>query len=147
MPKIDGAHVIIYSRNADADRGFLRDVLGLPNVDVGDGWLIFALPPAEVAIHPADTDTVHELYLMTADLAGLVDAMAKRGVSCSPPRNLGWGVLTQVSLPGGGTLGVYEPRHARPTWSEPAKREVGGVVKKSRKASKPRDATRRRTRR
>ena len=117
MPIVNGAHTIIYSRNTEADRAFFRDVLGLPNVDVGDGWLIFALPPAEVAVHPAVKNGVHELYLMTADLSGFVKTMTKRGVTCTPPRNQGWGVLTEVSLPGGSALGVYEPRHARPAWS------------------------------
>jgi hypothetical protein len=116
MPIINGAHTIVYSTNTEADREFFRDVLGLPNVDVGDGWLIFALPPAEVAVHPAGKSGVHELYLMTADLDGFVKTMAKLGVACTPPRSQGWGVLTQVSLPGGGSLGVYEPRHARPAW-------------------------------
>jgi hypothetical protein len=146
MPMINGAHVILSSKNAEADRVFLRDVLKLPNVDVGDGWLIFALPPAEVAIHPAEKGTVHELYLMTADLGALIKALGKRGVSCSPPRNLGWGVLAQVSLPGGGTLGVYEPRHARPAWSEPTKRKVRSERKGSRNAPKPRSGANRRTR-
>ena len=122
MPMITGAHAIVYSKKPEADRAFLRDVLGLPNVDVGDGWLIFALPPAEVAIHPAEQNGAHELYLMARDVRALVDAMTKRGVACTPPRSLGWGILTQLSLPGGGTLGVYEPRHVRPKWTKPPKR-------------------------
>ena len=114
MAKITGAHAIIYSRNAEADRRFLRDVLSFPFVDVGQGWLIFGLPPAEVAVHPADEDESHELYLMVDDVKGFVAAMAARGVACSPARELRWGVLTQVSLPSGAKIGVYEPRHARP---------------------------------
>src|SRR3954470_13960336 len=116
MSLINGAHSIIYSTNADADRACLRDVLGLPSVDVGRGWLIFALPPAEVAVHPADGKARHELYLMTDDIDAFVKAMAGRGISCSLPRDQGWGVLTELSLPGGGSLGVYQPRHARPEW-------------------------------
>ena len=116
MALIDGAHSIIYSRNAEADRALLRDVLGLPSVDVGGGWLIFALPPAEVAVHPADALEKHELYLMTDDVQAFVGEMAARGMSCSEPRNQGWGVLTQMTLPGGGQIGVYQPRHARPEW-------------------------------
>ena len=115
MAKITGAHAIIYSRNAEADRGFLRDVLGFPFVDVGHGWLIFGLPPAEVAVHPADDDESHELYLMVDDVQAFMSSMAARGVSCSAARDLRWGVLTQVTLPSGGKLGVYQPRHARPT--------------------------------
>jgi len=111
---IIGAHSIIYSKSPVADRGFLRDVLGLPSVDVGDGWLIFGLPPSEVAVHPSDENDVHELYLMCEDVEAFVAAMAKRRLACSPVQNQGWGLLTQVSLPGGGKLGVYQPRHARP---------------------------------
>jgi hypothetical protein len=111
---IQGAHSIIYSRNADADRAFLRDVLELPNVDVGDGWLIFGLPPAEVAVHPGDENDVHEFYLMTDDLDKFIARVQRSGIECSAPQALSWGVLTQVTLPGGGKLGVYQPRHARP---------------------------------
>ena len=114
MAKISGAHAIIYSRNPEADRGFLRDVLGFPFVDVGQGWLIFALPPAEVAVHPAEHDGTHELYLMVDDVHGFISAMAARDVACSAARDLRWGVLTHLTLPSGAKLGVYEPRHARP---------------------------------
>jgi catechol 2,3-dioxygenase-like lactoylglutathione lyase family enzyme len=114
MPMITGAHVIIYSKTPEADRAFLRDVLGFPHVDVGHGWLIFALPPAEVAVHPAENQAAHELYLMVDDVAAFVSAMSARGVVCSPPSDQRWGLLTQLTLPGGGTLGVYEPRHERP---------------------------------
>ena len=111
---IIGAHSIIYSTSPDADRAFLRDVLRLPNVDVGGGWLIFGLPPAEVAVHPADSNDVHEFYLMCDDVEALVAAMKKRDIACGPVQNQGWGLLTQVTLPGGGKLGIYQPRHARP---------------------------------
>ena len=116
MRLINGAHSIIYSTDAEADRAFLSDVLGLPSVDVGRGWLIFALPPSEVAVHPAEGDRRHELYLMTDDIQAFVSAMADRAITCTPPSDQGWGVLTNVSLPGGGTIGVYQPRHARPVW-------------------------------
>jgi hypothetical protein len=119
MAKIIGAHAIIYSRNPEADRSFLKGVLEFPFVDVGGGWLIFSLPPAEVAVHPADDEEVHELYLMVDDVAEFISAMAARGVMCSPPRDLRWGVLTQVALPSGGKLGVYQPRHARPSGRKP----------------------------
>jgi hypothetical protein len=111
---ITGAHSIVYSKSADADRAFLRDVLGLPSVDVGEGWLIFGLPPAEVAVHPASKNDVHELYLMCDDVDAFVLSMEKRHVKCTPVQNLGWGLLTKLTLPGGGVLGVYQPRHARP---------------------------------
>ena len=122
---IIGAHSIIYSTNPDADRGFLRDVLKLTNVDVGGGWLIFGLPPAEVAVHPAEENDVHEFYLMCDDVEAFVAAMKKRNIACGPVQNQGWGLLTQVTLPGGGRLGVYQPRHARPmamSVSKPAKK-------------------------
>jgi hypothetical protein len=111
---IIGAHSIVYSKKADADRAFLRDVLKLPGADVGGGWLIFGLPPAEVAVHPSDENDVHEFYLMVDDVEGFVRDLASRNVACAPVRNQGWGLLTEVQLPGGGKLGVYEPRHARP---------------------------------
>ena len=118
MPTITGAHSIVYSRMPEADRAFFVEVLGFPHVDVGGGWLICALPPAEVAFHPAETNDLHELYLITDDVRGLVETLTKRGITCTPPEDQGWGVLTQVSLPGGGRLGVYQPRHERPQWSE-----------------------------
>jgi hypothetical protein len=111
---IIGAHSIIYSRQPEADRAFLRDVLQMPNIDVGGGWLIFDLPPAEVAVHPSDENDVHEFYLMCDDVDGFVAEMAERGIGCGPVHDQGWGRLTQVILPGGGKLGVYQPRHARP---------------------------------
>jgi hypothetical protein len=111
---IIGAHSIIYSRDPEADRAFLRDVLEFPHVDVGDGWLIFGLPPGEVAVHPAERNNVHELYLMCRDVQRFVAAMMRRGATCGPVQDRGWGLLTEVTLPGGGRLGVYEPRHARP---------------------------------
>jgi len=111
---ISGAHSIIYSKNPDADRKFLRDVLGLPNVDVGGGWLIFGLPPAEVAVHPSEQNDVHEFYLMCDDINAFVAEMTKHKIGCGPVQDQGWGLLTQLTLPGGGKLGVYQPRHARP---------------------------------
>ena len=111
---IIGAHSIIYSANPEVDRVFLRDVLGLTNVDVGNGWLIFGLPPAEVAVHPSDKNDVHEFYLMCDDVEALVAEMQPQGIICSPVQDEGWGLLTKLGLPGGGTLGIYQPRHARP---------------------------------
>ncbi len=111
---IVGAHSLIYSKNPEADRAFLKDVLELPYVDVGDGWLIFGLPPSEVAVHPSKKNDLHEFYLMCGNVEAFVTAMAARGLRCAAVRNQGWGLVTRVILPGGGTLGVYEPRHARP---------------------------------
>lgn len=111
---IKGAHSVIYSTDAEADRAFFRDVLGFANVDAGDGWLIFGLPPSEVAVHPAETNDRHEFYLMCDDAEAFVAEMTEKGVECAPTQNVGWGVLTRITLPGGGKIGVYEPRHARP---------------------------------
>ncbi len=111
---INGAHVIIYSRDAEADRAFLRDVLRLPHVDAGDGWLIFALPASEVAVHPAEANATHELYLMCEDVKAFRAAMKECGIRCGPMQERGWGLLTELTLPGGGRLGVYQPRHERP---------------------------------
>ena len=112
--KLIGAHSILYSKDAEADRAFLLDVLKLSHVDVGHGWLIFGLPPSEVAVHPGEENDVHEFYLMVDDVQGFIAEMKKKKVECSEVHNQPWGMLTQVTLPGGGKLGVYEPRHARP---------------------------------
>jgi predicted enzyme related to lactoylglutathione lyase len=108
---ISGAHMIIYSVDVEADRAFFRDVLNFPSVDAGEGWLIFALPPAEIAFHPADQNGKHEIYLMCDDVAATVQTLEKRKVKCDPVADLGWGLLTHFSLPGGGRLGLYQPRH------------------------------------
>ena len=111
---ITGAHAIIYSTRPEADRAFLRDVLTLPHVDDGHGWLIFGLPPSEVAVHPSETNGLHALYFMCDDIAAFVAEMTTRAIACEPVQDQGWGLLTQLTLPGGGKLGVYQPRHARP---------------------------------
>jgi catechol 2,3-dioxygenase-like lactoylglutathione lyase family enzyme len=111
---ISGAHVIVYSRDADADRAFFRDVLEYPHVDAGGGWLIFKLPPGEVAVHPAESQSA-ELYLMCDDVNATVEQLAAKGVTCGPVSDEGWGLLTSIRLPGGGELGLYEPRHPRAT--------------------------------
>jgi len=108
---INGAHVIIYSRDAEADRAFFRDVLEYPHVDAGHGWLIFKLPPAEVAVHPAEAES-HELFLMCDDLDGTIAELTARGVEfVKPVERQPWGVLTSIRLPGGGELGLYQPLH------------------------------------
>jgi len=147
---LTGAHAIIYSTDAEADRVFLRDVLGLSHVDAGDGWLIFALPPTEVAVHPGEENDRHELYLMTDDVEALVASMTEQGIGSSPIADRGWGLLTEVTLPGGGLLGVYEPRHP-----SPFRRTAGSTKVASRSGRRPkpvrrptpRQTTRRRARR
>ena len=113
---INAVHSILFARDADAARAFFVDVLELESVDAGGGWLIFALPPAELAIHPAgDGEPRHELYLMTDDLEATLAQLRERGVSiASEPSDQGWGVLAAVEVPGYGPVGLYEPRHPVP---------------------------------
>jgi hypothetical protein len=118
--------------DAEADRALFRDVLGLHHVDVGGGWLIFALPPAEVAIHPADRDSIHEFYLMCEDVNALIASLTARGITCGPVEDQGWGLLTSITLPGGGKLGAYEPRHPRPALKA-ASAKTGAPKKKAAK--------------
>jgi len=108
---ISGAHVILYSKDAEADRGFFRNVLKFPHVDAGEGWLIFALPPTELAVHPAKENDSHELYLTCDDLDATLKALKQEKVKCSRPVDEGWGVLAKIKLPGGGELGLYQPKH------------------------------------
>jgi hypothetical protein len=108
---IFGAHVVVYSKDAAADRAFLRDVLGLASVDAGQGWLIFALPPAEVAIHPAEANDRHELYLLCNDLSAEISALANKAVHCSEVHEERWGSIVRIRLPGGGEIGLYQPKH------------------------------------
>lgn len=110
----NGAHVVVYTKDAEADRDFFKDVLGFKNVDVGDGWLIFALPPSEVACHPAETSGSHELYLMCDDIKATRAVLESKGVATGDIQDEGWGLLSSFTLPGGGAVGFYEPRHARP---------------------------------
>ncbi len=112
---IDGLHAVIFSRDAEGVRTFLRDVLGFASVDAGGGWLIFAQPPAELAAHPSDDDGRHELYLMCDDVHATVEELARKGVEFARPiRDAGWGLLTAINLPGGVELGLYEPKHPGP---------------------------------
>lgn len=111
---INGGHVVLYSKDADADRNFLKDVLGLPHVDGGHGWLIFALPPSEIAVHPSEKNDVHEFFLMCDDIDATLADLVQKNVAFTPVETVGWGKLTRISLPGGGRLALYQPRHARP---------------------------------
>ena len=110
---ISGAHVIVYSKNAEADRAFFRDVLGFKSVDAGHGWLIFALPPAEAAFHPGEKNSIHELYLMCDDLKAEMAALAKKNVKCSEIQDERWGSITKIRLPGGGDVQLYQPKHRK----------------------------------
>jgi catechol 2,3-dioxygenase-like lactoylglutathione lyase family enzyme len=104
--------VVVYTRDADADRSFFRDVLRMPAVDAGGGWPIFALPPGEVAFHPADKNNAHELYLMSGDLSATVKELEGQSVGGDEPSEQNWGITTQIHLPGGGRLGLYQPKHS-----------------------------------
>lgn len=143
---IIGSHTIIQSKNADADRAFLRDVVGLDGIDSGGGWLIFGLPPSELAVHPSSKNDVHEHYLICEDVEQLVAKLTKLRVACSPIQDQGWGRLTLVTLPGGGKLGIYQALHARPdaAAAKPSKlAKPGKAAKKAElaKAAKPSKAT------
>lgn len=113
------AHLLLYSRNPEADRAFLRDVLEMRAVDAGDGWLIFALPPAEMGIHPGENTVLHAesnlaagtLYLLCRDLRATIEKLAAKGVQCGTVHEAGWGKVTSIPLPGGASLGLYEPHH------------------------------------
>jgi catechol 2,3-dioxygenase-like lactoylglutathione lyase family enzyme len=110
---INGAHVIVYSKDAESDRAFFRDVLKFPAVDAGHGWLIFALPSTEAAFHPAEKNDVHELYFMCDDLKATMESLKGKKVKCGPVKEVQWGSLTTILLPGGGKIGLYQPKHPR----------------------------------
>lgn len=113
---INGSHVILFSTDAEADRAFLRDILGFPHVDAGGGWQIFALPPAEAAVHPAEGRASHELYFMCDDIETTVAELRAKGVEFTAEiSEERWGRLTRFRLPSGGEVGIYEPRHPRAT--------------------------------
>jgi glyoxalase/bleomycin resistance protein/dioxygenase superfamily protein len=119
---ITGAHFLFYSKNPEADRAFFRDVLGFCSVDVGEGWLIFALPPAEAGIHPLDGEFSHGhagqelmgavLYLMCDDLEASMARLKQKNIQCTEVQTAGWGIVTTIPLPSGGHIGLYQPRHA-----------------------------------
>jgi catechol 2,3-dioxygenase-like lactoylglutathione lyase family enzyme len=111
---INGAHVVIYSKNAEADRAFFRDVLKFPAVDAGHGWLIFAMPPAEAAFHDSDANDKHELYFMCDDINATLDELNEKNIQVSAVTEQRWGSLASFALPGGGSVGIYQPKHASP---------------------------------
>ena len=112
---ITGIHAIVFSPEGEQVRAFFRDVLGLSSVDAGGGWLIFALPPAELAVHPADGDTRHELYLMCDDIQATLAELQGKGVDVAKDvADRGWGLVAAIRLPDGSQLPVYEPRHPSP---------------------------------
>jgi hypothetical protein len=118
---IAGAHFLLYSKDSEADRAFLKSVLEFPSIDVGEGWLIFALPPAELAVHPGEGEFVQRhaehrmlgavLYLMYDDLGDVIGSLKSKGVDCATPIEAEWGVSTSLRLPSGGEIGLYQPMH------------------------------------
>ncbi|MFL6428005.1 MAG: VOC family protein [Acidobacteriaceae bacterium] len=108
---ISGAHIVVYSKDAEADRAFFRDVLGFRSVDAGRGWVIFALPPAEAAFHPAEENAGHEFYLMCDDLNAEMSSLGKKNVQFTPVEEARWGSITRIQLPGGSDVGLYQPKH------------------------------------
>jgi catechol 2,3-dioxygenase-like lactoylglutathione lyase family enzyme len=114
---IRGVHIVVFSTDAEADRAFFRDVLEYPYVDAGHDWLIFALPPTELAVHPAGSDGPPDLFLMCDDIDDFTAGMRGHGVVCSEPKSERWGTVTELTLPGGGALGVYQPAHPSPLFS------------------------------
>ena len=114
---INGAHVVIYTKDAEADRAFFRDVLKFPSVDAGHGWLIFAMPPAEAAFHDSESNDKHELYLMCDDIAATLKDLASKKVTVSDVNEQRWGSLATLTLPGGSKVGIYQPKHPKPKHS------------------------------
>lgn len=108
---IFGAHLVLFSKDAEADRAFIRDVLGFDSVDAGHGWLIFKMPPSELAVHPAEKDTAPELYLLCEDVNAEIAALEAKGVECSKVEEQRWGSITKVRLPSGNEVGLYQPKH------------------------------------
>jgi hypothetical protein len=111
---ISGAHVMVFTKDEEADRAFLRDVLEIPCIDSGGGWLIFKLPPAELGVHNHEQNDLHQLYLICDDLDATIARLGEKGVTCGEVMTASWGRATSVPLPGGGKIGVYEAHHARP---------------------------------
>jgi catechol 2,3-dioxygenase-like lactoylglutathione lyase family enzyme len=108
---IIGAHAMMFTTDADADRNFLRDMIGLKAVDAGEGWLIFALPPSEMGVHPHEKNDVYHLYFMTDDVESEIAGLQAKGVTCDDVADRGWGLVSAVTMPSGGKLALYQPRH------------------------------------
>jgi catechol 2,3-dioxygenase-like lactoylglutathione lyase family enzyme len=130
---LTGAHVVIYSKDAEADRAFFRDVLGFRSVDAGHGWLIFALPAAEVAFHPFEENNKHEMYFMCDDLGALMASLGRKGVRFGEIAEEQWGTRTRLLLPGGGEVGLYQPKHPV-TFKRAARTGKGSARNKAKRA-------------
>lgn len=121
---IIGAHIMIQSRDHKADEAFLKDVMKFSSVEADKGFFIYGLPPAELAMHESDKNDSHEIFLMCDDIEAFAADMGKRGIDCTQPANRGWGTMAQVTLPGGGKLGIYQPHHKRPKAAAAAKKKT-----------------------
>lgn len=111
---IKGAHTVIFTKDAEADRNFFRDVLNFPHVDTGGGWLIFKMPPSEMAFHPGESNSQHLFYLICEDIHDFIALMKTHQITCSDIQEEPWGLIVEIKLPGGGDLGVYQALHKRP---------------------------------
>ena len=146
---IIGTHAIIYAQDADRVRHFFREILGFTTADAGHGWLLFALPPAELGVHPADGGPHHELYLMCDDLAATIDHLKRNGIDCGEVHDAPWGSVTTIHIPGGATMGLYEPRHPtaiKPLTARTAAARKAKPAARAKRAAKPRKTTRKRKR-
>src|ERR1700687_143667 len=108
---INGVHVVVYTKDPERDRAFFRDVLNFPAVDAGQGWLVFALPPAEGAFHPSEKNDLHQLYFMCGDLKATMESLRGKKGKCGAVTEVPWGSLTTIALPGGGKIGLYQAKH------------------------------------
>ena len=154
---IIGAHVMLQSTNDKADMAFLTDVLKLPSINAGGGYMIYGIPPAEVSIHGSERNDVHQLYFMCDDIAAFTGDMTRHGIAFSTPVRQSWGTVTEITLPGGGKLGVYQPRHPRPEpagkpaakkkAARPAKNVARKTAKQSVSSAKPTKKTKKAARR
>ena len=137
---VSGAHVLLYSEKADEDRDFFRDVMGFSSVDAGGGWLIFKLPPAELAVHPKNGETAPghamiaaQLYLMCEDLPAMIAKLEAKHVRCTPTSTERWGIRTTIMLPSGAELGLYQPTHPTAVGMRRAKKRKTGAKRGKRK--------------
>lgn len=140
---IIGAHIMLHSTNDKADMAFLTEVLKLPSINAGHEYMIYGIPPAEMSIHGSDRNDLHQLYLMCEDIAAFTGNMTQHGIPFSTPVRQGWGTVTEITLPGGGKLGVYQPRHPRPEpmgTKPPARKKANQRAKKSTKAAATKSA-------
>jgi len=142
---IIGAHIMLHSTNDKADMAFLSDVLKLQSINAGGGYMIYAVPPAEMSIHGSESNDIHRLYLMCQDIAAFTGEMTKHGIAFSTPVRQSWGTATEITLPGGGRLGVYQPRHERPELAVAKPAERKKTNKRAKKAA-PKKAARPATR-